>query len=196
MLVVLLVHVVFLTYDVLYTWYLGWWFFNLVVGDFWFNPLTCCAQLMCIMSTRQGLYTQYCPDRQTEYPSICFWLQFSKLNFCQMYRIYSIWFCILLIYTLSFTENGSGNGKLTESRSALLFVWIIAVGKHVVLFVFIYSMMFLLYRLHGYERNQWGLMEPAERLRLIELVGKPALSLFVDFTMFLWYKVIKRNSLV
>ena len=75
-------------------------------------------------------------------------LLFAK---CTMYMVYDFAF---YLYTLSFTENGSGNGELTESRSALQFVLIITVDKHVVLFVFIYSMLFLLYRLHGYEKNQ------------------------------------------
>ena len=170
--------------------------FNLVVWPFLIQSPNLLYANSHVMSTRQGIYTQYCPDRQTKCPSICFWLQFAKLTVHQMYRVYSIWFCIPLIYTLPFTENGMGNGKLIVSHNALQFVWIIAVGKHVVLFVFIYSMLFLLYRLHGCKRNQWGLMEPAERLQLSELVGKPALSLFVDFTMFLWYKVIKRNTLM
>ena len=37
----------------------------------------------------QGIYTQYRSDHQTKYLSICFALQFVKVNVRQMYRVYS-----------------------------------------------------------------------------------------------------------
>ena len=39
-------------------------------------------QLTCIMSIRQGTYTQYCPDRQTKCSLICFALKFAKCTEC------------------------------------------------------------------------------------------------------------------
>ena len=42
------------------------------------------------MSIRQGIYIQYHSDCQTKCSSICFALQFAKLNIHQMYHMYSI----------------------------------------------------------------------------------------------------------
>ena len=45
------------------------------------------CQFPCIMSIRQEICTQYCPNCQTKCLSICFALQFAKLNVRQMHRV-------------------------------------------------------------------------------------------------------------
>ena len=54
--------------------------------DFWFNPK---LNIRKLKSISQGIYTQYCPDRQIKCLSVCLSPQFAKLNVHQMYHVYS-----------------------------------------------------------------------------------------------------------
>ena len=48
-------------------------------------------QLKCIMSIRQGIYTQHCLIHQTKCLSICLAFQFANFNVHQMYCVYSVY---------------------------------------------------------------------------------------------------------
>ena len=176
---------------------LWWWFFNLVAWRFLIqlpNLLYANSRVLWVLDREYTLNIALIAKLNIH--QFAFDSNFPNLMFtkCTVYTVYDFTFYLYTHYPLQKMAVVMENlQRLTVHYNLCEKLLLVSM---LFLLVFIYSLMFLLYRLHDYERNQWGLMEPAECLRLSKVVGKPALSLFVDFTMFLLCKVIKRNSLV
>ena len=98
-------------------------------------------QLMCVMSNSQGIYIAKLNVRQFAFDSNLPNLMFAK---CIVYTVLHSTYIHIVLY-----RNGIGHRKLTESQCTTICVnnccW-----QACCFFVFTYSMLFLLYRLHGY----------------------------------------------